>query len=132
MFVPFFIRSNRDFDWYISDMFSFFLTRIRRLFWSKVNVWGYRHFMPWQDVLDSDRLYIKDDTIILEVVWSLKCKPTTLNSIIKKSMTIRNIYIINMVYCAYNIDTLIHLYGFVGFVNISNQLNARYLLFKID
>jgi len=79
------------------------------LFWSKVNVCGYSHFVPWQDVLDSDRPYIKDDTIILEVVSSFNYYTVQANSVkfnFKLSMTIINIYIINMVYCSYGFGGL--------------------------
>ncbi|XP_071625483.1 speckle-type POZ protein-like [Temnothorax longispinosus] len=37
----------------------------KRLFNSK-NYWGYSNFMTWQDVLDPDRGFIKDDSITLE------------------------------------------------------------------
>jgi hypothetical protein len=51
-----------------SDMFSFFLTEIQHLFYSKENDWGFSHFMSWQDVLDPEKGFIKDDSITLEVV----------------------------------------------------------------
>nr|CAD7405875.1 unnamed protein product [Timema cristinae] len=40
---------------------------IQHLFYSKENDWGFSHFMSWQDVLEPDKGYIKDDTITLEV-----------------------------------------------------------------
>jgi ubiquitin carboxyl-terminal hydrolase 7 len=40
---------------------------IQHLFYSKENDWGFSHFMTWQDVLDPDRGFIKDDSITLEV-----------------------------------------------------------------
>jgi hypothetical protein len=49
-------------------MFSFFLTEIQHLFYSKENDWGFSHFMSWQDVLDPEKGFIKDDSITLEVV----------------------------------------------------------------
>jgi ubiquitin carboxyl-terminal hydrolase 7 len=40
---------------------------IKHLFYSKENDWGFSHFMSWNDVLDSEKGYIKDDSIVLEV-----------------------------------------------------------------
>lgn len=37
------------------------------LFNSKENDWGFSHFMAWNDVLDPEKGYIKDDAITLEV-----------------------------------------------------------------
>ncbi|XP_063230650.1 ubiquitin carboxyl-terminal hydrolase 7 isoform X2 [Bacillus rossius redtenbacheri] len=44
-----------------------FSRKIQHLFYSKENDWGFSHFMSWQDVLDPEKGYIKDDTIVLEV-----------------------------------------------------------------
>ncbi|CAG2053440.1 unnamed protein product [Timema podura] len=44
-----------------------FCRKIQHLFYSKENDWGFSHFMSWQDVLEPDKGYIKDDTITLEV-----------------------------------------------------------------
>lgn len=44
-----------------------FCRKIQHLFYSKENDWGFSHFMTWQDVLDPDKGYIKDDSITLEV-----------------------------------------------------------------
>nr|CAD7576606.1 unnamed protein product [Timema californicum] len=44
-----------------------FGNKIQHLFYSKENDWGFSHFMSWQDVLEPDKGYIKDDTITLEV-----------------------------------------------------------------
>ncbi|XP_077980640.1 ubiquitin carboxyl-terminal hydrolase 7-like [Glandiceps talaboti] len=44
-----------------------FVRRIQHLFYSKENDWGFSHFMSWSDILDPDKGYCKDDTIILEV-----------------------------------------------------------------
>ncbi|KAF4524831.1 hypothetical protein B566_EDAN014313 [Ephemera danica] len=44
-----------------------FTRNIKHLFYSKENDWGFSHFMSWNDVLDPEKGYIKDDTIILEV-----------------------------------------------------------------
>ncbi|XP_018373851.1 PREDICTED: ubiquitin carboxyl-terminal hydrolase 7 isoform X4 [Trachymyrmex cornetzi] len=44
-----------------------FSRKIQHLFYSKENDWGFSHFMTWQDVLDPDRGFIKDDSITLEV-----------------------------------------------------------------
>lgn len=35
--------------------------------YSKENDWGFSHFMSWNDVLDPEKGYIKDDSITLEV-----------------------------------------------------------------
>ena len=40
---------------------------ITHLFYSKENDWGFSHFMTWNEVLDEDRGYIKNDTITLQV-----------------------------------------------------------------
>lgn len=47
--------------------FSYLFTEIQHLFYSKENDWGFSHFMTWQDVLEVERGYIKDDSITLEV-----------------------------------------------------------------
>ncbi|XP_011304851.1 ubiquitin carboxyl-terminal hydrolase 7 isoform X2 [Fopius arisanus] len=44
-----------------------FNRKIQHLFYNKENDWGFSHFMLWQDVLDPDKGYIKDDSITLEV-----------------------------------------------------------------
>ncbi|XP_032457106.1 ubiquitin carboxyl-terminal hydrolase 7 isoform X1 [Nasonia vitripennis] len=44
-----------------------FSRKIQHLFYSKENDWGFSHFMTWQDVLDPEKGYIKDDAITLEV-----------------------------------------------------------------
>ncbi|XP_017767859.1 PREDICTED: ubiquitin carboxyl-terminal hydrolase 7 isoform X1 [Nicrophorus vespilloides] len=44
-----------------------FSRKIQHLFYSKENDWGFSHFMGWNDVLDADKGYIKEDTITLEV-----------------------------------------------------------------
>lgn len=45
----------------------FLISEISHLFYWKENDWGFSHFLSWQDVLDPEKGYIKDDTIILEV-----------------------------------------------------------------
>lgn len=44
-----------------------FSRRIQHLFFSKENDWGFSNFMPWADMTDSSKGFIKDDSIILEV-----------------------------------------------------------------
>ncbi|XP_049818632.1 ubiquitin carboxyl-terminal hydrolase 7 isoform X1 [Aethina tumida] len=44
-----------------------FSRKIQHLFYSKENDWGFSHFMSWNDVLDPEKGYIKDDSITLEV-----------------------------------------------------------------
>ncbi|GLG95277.1 Ubiquitin carboxyl-terminal hydrolase 7 [Gryllus bimaculatus] len=44
-----------------------FSRKIQHLFYSKENDWGFSHFMSWQEVLESDKQYVKDDSITLEV-----------------------------------------------------------------
>ncbi|XP_018335217.1 ubiquitin carboxyl-terminal hydrolase 7 isoform X2 [Agrilus planipennis] len=44
-----------------------FTRKIQHLFYSKENDWGFSHFMSWNDVLDPEKGFIKDDTITLEV-----------------------------------------------------------------
>ena len=48
---------------WIVNIFS----EIQHLFYTKENDWGFSHFMPWQDILDPEKGFIKDDSIILEV-----------------------------------------------------------------
>lgn len=43
-----------------------FLNNLPIMF-SKENDWGFSHFMAWNDVLDPEKGYIKDDAITLEV-----------------------------------------------------------------
>lgn len=43
------------------------ILEIQHLFYSKENDWGFSHFMTWQDVLDPEKGFIKDDSITLEV-----------------------------------------------------------------
>ncbi|XP_013388428.1 ubiquitin carboxyl-terminal hydrolase 7 [Lingula anatina] len=44
-----------------------FSRKIQHLFFSKENDWGFSHFMSWQDLLDPEKGYVKDDAIQLEV-----------------------------------------------------------------
>ncbi|KAJ9600814.1 hypothetical protein L9F63_001026, partial [Diploptera punctata] len=44
-----------------------FSRKIQHLFYSKENDWGFSHFMSWQDVLDPEKGFIKEDSITLEV-----------------------------------------------------------------
>ncbi|KAJ8967839.1 hypothetical protein NQ317_016612 [Molorchus minor] len=44
-----------------------FSRKIHHLFYSKENDWGFSHFMAWNDVLDIEKGFIKDDAITLEV-----------------------------------------------------------------
>jgi len=44
-----------------------FNRKIQHLFYCKENDWGFSHFLAWNDVLDPEKGYIKDDSIILEV-----------------------------------------------------------------
>ncbi|XP_015785155.1 ubiquitin carboxyl-terminal hydrolase 7 [Tetranychus urticae] len=44
------------------------LTRkIQHVFYSKENDWGFSHFAAWNDILDPEKGYCKEDSIILEV-----------------------------------------------------------------
>lgn len=40
---------------------------IQHTFYVKENDWGFSHFTSWNDVIDPEKGYIKDDTIILQV-----------------------------------------------------------------
>ncbi|XP_071444786.1 ubiquitin carboxyl-terminal hydrolase 7 [Hetaerina americana] len=44
-----------------------FTRKIQHLFFSKENDWGFSHFMSLNEVLDPEKGFIKDDSIILEV-----------------------------------------------------------------
>lgn len=44
-----------------------FTRKISHLFFAKENDWGFSHFVAWNDALDPNKGFIKDDTIILEV-----------------------------------------------------------------
>jgi len=55
------LLNQKDVD---GDMFC---RKIQHLFYSKENDWGFSHFMSWQDVLDPEKGFIKDDSITLEV-----------------------------------------------------------------
>ncbi|XP_072029469.1 ubiquitin carboxyl-terminal hydrolase 7-like isoform X3 [Amphiura filiformis] len=41
--------------------------RIQHLFYCKENDWGFSHFISWNDLMDPEKGYVKDDSIILEV-----------------------------------------------------------------
>lgn len=64
-----FARSELDSFIYFRIVFDRggFFTDIKHLFYSKENDWGFSHFMSWNDVLDPEKGYIKDDSIVLEV-----------------------------------------------------------------
>ena len=57
--------------------------KIKHVFCQKENDFGYRHFLSWDDILDPDESYIKDDTVILEVFVSAD-PPLGVNSKAKK------------------------------------------------
>lgn len=44
-----------------------FSRQITHVFFNKENDWGFSHFMSWTDVLETEKGYIKNDKIILEV-----------------------------------------------------------------
>lgn len=44
-----------------------FCRKIKHLFYSKENDWGFSHFMAWNEILDPEKGYIINDTIVLEV-----------------------------------------------------------------
>ncbi|KAL5018785.1 hypothetical protein ScPMuIL_004507 [Solemya velum] len=44
-----------------------FIRKIQHLFYIKENDWGYSHFISWQDLFDSDKGFVKDDKVTLEV-----------------------------------------------------------------
>lgn len=41
--------------------------KINHVFYSKENDWGFSHFHTWSDIVDPEKGWIKDDSIILEV-----------------------------------------------------------------
>jgi len=46
---------------------STFKRNITHLFYSKENDWGFSHYMSWNEVLDPEKGYVKDDAVIFEV-----------------------------------------------------------------
>ncbi|KAM0733549.1 Ubiquitin carboxyl-terminal hydrolase 7 [Formica fusca] len=44
-----------------------FSRKIQHLFYTEEDDWGFQDFMTWEDVLDPERGFIKDDSITLEV-----------------------------------------------------------------
>ena len=44
-----------------------FARNITHNFYPKENDWGFSHYMGWAEVLDPDKGYIKDDSVIFEV-----------------------------------------------------------------
>ena len=44
-----------------------FSRKIQHIFFAKENDWGFSHFMAWSEVIDPEKGYYKDDSIILEV-----------------------------------------------------------------
>lgn len=63
------LKNCADNDIYCDFIYSKLITftEISHLFYCKENDWGFSHFIAWQDVLEPEKGYIKDDTIILEV-----------------------------------------------------------------
>ncbi|ESO84027.1 hypothetical protein LOTGIDRAFT_184079 [Lottia gigantea] len=41
--------------------------KIQHLFTCKENDWGYTHFLAWNELLDPEKGYVKDDKLVLEV-----------------------------------------------------------------
>ena len=68
----------------------FLFPEIQHLFYSKENDWGFSHFMAWNEVLDPEKGYIKDDSIILEVRYILF---VYLYTFVLIALNILNIYI---------------------------------------
>ncbi|KAL5273891.1 USP7 family protein [Megaselia abdita] len=44
-----------------------FCRKIKHVFYSKENDWGFSYFIGWNEIMDPEKGYIKDDTIVLEV-----------------------------------------------------------------
>ena len=44
-----------------------FSRKITHMFYSKENDWGFSHYMAWNEVLDPEKGYIKDDCVTFEV-----------------------------------------------------------------
>lgn len=44
-----------------------FVRKIKHLFYSKENDWGFSHFMSWSEIVDPDKGFVLDDAIELEV-----------------------------------------------------------------
>lgn len=44
-----------------------FSRKIQHLFYCKENDWGFSHFISWNDLLDPEKGYVKDDRVTLEV-----------------------------------------------------------------
>ena len=44
-----------------------FARNITHNFYPKENDWGFSHYMGWAEVLDPEKGYIKDDSVIFEV-----------------------------------------------------------------
>ncbi|XP_066265443.1 ubiquitin carboxyl-terminal hydrolase 7-like isoform X1 [Branchiostoma lanceolatum] len=78
--LGFFLQCNADSDssWSCSasaelrlipqkDGVETFNRKIQHIFYSKENDWGFAHFMPWHEVGDTQKGFIKDDRILLEV-----------------------------------------------------------------
>lgn len=40
---------------------------IHHIFYPKENDWGFSHFLSWNDVIDPEKGFIKDDTVIFQV-----------------------------------------------------------------
>ena len=49
------------------DPSNTFQRKISHLFYSKENDWGFSHFMPWPEVTDPERGFIKDGSVTFEV-----------------------------------------------------------------
>ncbi|XP_055383961.1 ubiquitin carboxyl-terminal hydrolase 7 [Condylostylus longicornis] len=44
-----------------------FVRKIKHLFYSKENDWGFSYFMSWNEIFDPEKGYSQNDTIVLEV-----------------------------------------------------------------
>lgn len=44
-----------------------FVRKISHLFYAKENDWGFSHYMSWNEVIDPDRCFLKDDCVTFEV-----------------------------------------------------------------
>jgi len=60
-------NANAELRLYNQKDGTLFKRNISHLFYSKENDWGFSHFMNWADVLDPEKGFIKDDTVIFEV-----------------------------------------------------------------
>lgn len=102
------------------------ILEIQHLFYSKENDWGFSHFMTWQDVLDPDKGFIKDDSITLEVC--------DLMYILFLSIVLLDIKIslISIMYRNSNTFTYFYISRYLNFKQLTKSSFLKFIVFSLQ